>query len=619
MSDDVLPLATDFGAATEAQWRGLVDKVLKGGDFAKRLVTRTADGIAVQPLYTRKDAVLVDGAARGAPRAGAAWDIRQLHVEHDPAAANSAILDDLAGGVTSIALQIAAPGWFGLDYREAALERALRGVMLDVCPIVLFAGEYTPDAAGGLMAVWRKAGLAPAQCHGAFNYDPLGTLALTGALYHPLDKSLGIAAELLRAASAYPHVTTLLADGRLWHKGGATEAQEIALVFASTVAYLRAAETAGIKPAIALPKVAAAIAVDADQFLGIAKIRALRRGLARIAESCGAGGVPTHVTATTSFRMLSRRDPWVNMLRATIACAAAAMGGADAITVLPFTWASGRPDAFARRIARNTQIVLQEESGLGRVQDPAGGSWYVDRLTEDLASAAWAIFQDIERCGGLGAMLLDGRIQAMLAKATAERRALVVRGKFELTGTSAFPKLGDDGVTVDPWPTEKLSADLKGARATPLTVERLAEPFERLRDSADAARTAGKRPIVFLATLGPLAVHGPRAQWMRNLLAAGGIEAIGDEPLLTSADAGRAFAESGATIACLASADGVYAELGDATATLLKTAGAKAVYVAGRQKDDVMAGLKAAGVDDAVSAGGDMIATLTSLHRTLGL
>lgn len=619
MSDHVLPLATDFTTASDAQWRALVDKVLKGGDFAKRLITHTADGVAVQPLYAHKDGIAIDGAARGPTRPGAAWDIRQLHCEHDPASANAAILEDLAGGVTSIALQIAAPGWFGLDYREEALERALRDVMLDVCPVALFAGEYTPDAAGGLMALWRKARRAPAQCQGAFNYDPLGTLALTGALYHPIDKTLGIAAGLVRSAGAYPQVTALLADGRLWHKGGATEAQEIALVLASTVAYLRAAESVGIAPAAALPKIAASVAVDADQFLGIAKIRALRRCLARMGESCGAAGVSTHITATTSFRMLTRRDPWVNMLRATIACSAAAMGGADAITVLPFTWALGRPDAFARRIARNTQIVLQEESGLGRVQDPAGGSWYVDRLTEDLAMAAWARFQDIERGGGLGAMLLDGRIQAMLAKATAERRGLVARGKLELTGTSAFPKLGDDGVSVAAWPAEKLSADLKGAHVTPLGVERSAEPFERLRDAADAARTAGKKPVVFLATLGPLAEHGARAQWMRNFLAAGGLEAVGDEPLLTSTDAGRAFADSGAAIACLASADGAYAELGEATAGLLKSAGAKRVYVAGRQKDDTMRFLTAAGVDDAICSGTDMIVTLTALHRALDL
>ncbi len=617
MTDAVLSLNAGFAAASHAQWRALVDKVLKGADFDRRLVTKTADGVAVRPLYVRGDAAPFTDAARAANKSDANWDIRQLHVDHDPVSANTAILDDLAGGVTSIALQIAAPGWFGLDYREAALERALAGVMLDVCPVSLTAGEYTPDAAGGLMALWRKAGLAPDACRGAFNYDPLGTLALTGALYHPLDKALAIAAELVRASEPYPHVTALLADGAIWHEGGATEGQEIALILASVVAYLRGCEAAGLAPDVAWSSIAVRVAVDADQFLGIAKIRALRLCLARVAEACGITNGTVPMTAITSQRMLTRRDPWVNMLRGTMACAAAAMGGADAITVLPFSWAAGRPDAFARRMARNTHLVLQEESALGRVQDPAGGSWYGETLTHDLAAAAWATFQDIARAGGLGQMLCDGHVQTMLAAAQAKRRSLVACGKLELTGTSAFPKLGSDGVTTEPWPAEKLSADLKGLHVAPLVCERLAEPFERLRDAADAAAAAGKPMRVFLATLGPLSLHGPRAQWMRNFLAAGGIEAVGDQPLLTSTEAGLAFADSGCTVACLTSADTVYGELGDATASLLKTAGAAAVFVAGRQKDDVMAGLQTAGVDEAIFAGADMIAALSGLQKRL--
>lgn len=618
MTDAPLPLTSAFAQATEAQWRALVDKVLKGADFDARLVRKTADGIGIRPLYTQADqSGPALGTARLSVAAASAWDVRQLHAAHDPATANAAILDDLAGGVTSIELQVGAPGWFGLDYREAALRQALKGVLLDVCPVSLRAGEYTTDAAGGLLALWREVGVANDQCRGAFNHDPLGTLALTGALYHSVDKSLAIAADLVRTTRDLPHVTALLCDGAIWHEGGATEAQEIALVLAAAVAYLRACEKAGIPASAAWGSIAARVAIDADQFLGIAKIRALRRCLSRMADVVSSDVTAMHVSAITSRRMLTRRDPWVNMLRGTMACAAAGMGGADAITVLPFTWAIGRPDAFARRIARNTQIILLEESALGRVEDPSRGSWYVETLTDQLAEAAWTIFQETERGGGLARMLSEGKVQAMLAEAQAARRTRVARGQMELTGTSAFPKLGSDGVTVEPWPVETLSPDLNGARVAPISCERLSEPFERLRDRADVAAASGKPMRVFLATLGPLAVHGPRAQWMRNFLAAGGIEAVGDQPLLTSADAGRAFADSGCTIACLASADSVYAELGDATASLLKSAGATALYVAGRQKDDAMAALQAAGVDQAIFAGGDMIATLTKLQARL--
>ncbi|MBS0242525.1 MAG: methylmalonyl-CoA mutase, partial [Proteobacteria bacterium] len=511
-----LPLAADFPRPTEADWLKLVDKAIKGADFEKRLVSKTADGLQIRPLYTRANAIAgrdaqAPGEApfiRGTHRAeGGAWDIRQVCAEADPVAANAAILDDLAGGATSVLLRLAAPGWPGLGYEQAIVGRALQGVMLDVAPVSLVAGEYTPDAAGSLMALWRGAGVSDAERKGAFNYDPLGTLAKTGALYQPVPKALEIAAGLVKTALPMPGVTALRADGHTWHLGGATEAQELALVLASLVSYLRAAEAAGIAVSDALPKIAVTLAADADQFLTIAKLRAARRLVWRLADASGAGAAAGEVafTAETSARMMAKRDPWVNMLRTTIACAAAAMAGADAITVLPFTWALGRPDDFARRIARNTHHVLIEEAGLGRVADPAGGSWYVEQLTDQLAAKAWETFQAIEAKGGLASGLVEGSVQADLAKAAEARAKLVATGRSEMTGTSAFAKLGDDGVKVEPWPAAP-SADLSGARVTRLGEARTAAPFEALRDRADAfeAKT-GAKPRVFIAALGPLA------------------------------------------------------------------------------------------------------------------
>ena len=561
-----MPLAADFPRPTEEDWLGLVEKVLKGADFERRLVSRTADGLRIKPLYTRQDAIAGRGdLTPGAPPllrgthvpAGAEWDIRQVCAEPDAVAANAAILEDLAGGSTSVLLQIASPGAIGVGYEQAVMARALDGVMLDVAPISLVAGEYTPDAAGSLMAIWRAAGIVEGQRRGAFNYDPLGTLAATGALYHPVEKALAIATDLIRTTGPMPGVTALRANGHIWHLGGATEAQELALVLASMVAYLRAAEAGGIPPAAALPKIAVTLAADADQFLTIAKLRAARRLAWRLADACGAADAAPRVTFTaeTSARMLTRRDPWVNMLRTTIATAAAAMGGADAITVLPFSWALGRPDTFARRIARNTHHILIEEAGLGRVADPAGGSWYVEQLTDTLTQSAWEAFQAIEGKGGLQAGLAAGSIQDDLGKSQDARRTQVATGRLPLTGTSAFPRLGDDGVRVEPWP-EAQSADLNGARVRPLGLERVAAPFEALRDNADAfEKRTGARPRVFLAALGPLAVNATRTTWIKNFLAAGGIEGVGAESYLTSTDAGKAFSESGASVACLCSSD----------------------------------------------------------------
>lgn len=624
-----LTLADTFPKADMTAWMALVEKALKGADFEKRLVSRSADGLAIQPLYTRADELAQ--AVRALPGVApyvrgtrthevtAGWEIAQVYADETAESANTAILDDLVAGVTAITLQIAAPGSFGIPYEHEHMSRALEGVLLDVCSVGLVAGEYTPDAAGTLMALWQKAGVAEAQRRGAFNYDPLATLATTGALYHPLDRSLGIAAELVRTTGPMPQVTALAATGPAYHNAGATEAQELAAILASVVAYLRAGEKAGLAPAVVLPKIAIALSLDADQFLGIAKLRAIRQLIWRVADACGAGEAASrmHIAVETSRRMMAKRDPWANMLRTTIACAAAAMGGADSITVLPYTHALGKPDPFARRIARNTHHVLMEESGLGRVGDPAGGSWYVEKLSADLAEKSWTLFQAIEAQGGLGTALTSGFLQDEIGKAADTRARLIATGRLELTGSSAFPKLGSDGVTVEPWPSDVLSADLNGTRVKPMRERRLTAAFDTLRDAADAfsART-GKAPHVFLASLGPLAVHSARTTWIRNFLAAGGIGATTGDGFLQSADAGKAFAQSGASVACLCSSDDVYGELGEATASLLKTAGAKRVYLAGRPRDKEAA-LKAAGVDEFIFAGCDAIDVLTRLQETL--
>jgi methylmalonyl-CoA mutase len=620
MSEPDAALATEFEAPAREAWLALVAKVLKGGDFEKRLVSRTADGLAIQPLYTRADEVT---GATAAGRAGwypGGWDVRQRHVEPDPKAANAAILEDLEGGATSLLLQISAPGQAGLSDAAAILDEALKGIYFNAVTIALDARESTLDAAGSLLEIWRAADINENLRRGAFNYDPLGVLAKTGTLYYPADRACEIAAKLAADSRTMSHVTALIADGRPYHEAGASEAQELAAMLATLVAYLRACETAGLRPRMALGQIALGLAADADLFATMAKLRAARRLAARVAEACGAGSAAERMQLSvgTSERMMAQRDPWVNMLRTTVACAGAAFGGAEAITVLPFTWARGKSDRFARRIARNTHLVLQAESGAARVIDPAHGSWYVEKLTDDLAKKAWALFQEIEAKGGMARALESGFIQGEIARVAEARARDIAHGRVELTGVSAFPMLADDGVKVEPHPPFDPVVE-GGTSVVPLTPKRLAEPFEALRDAADAhhART-GKPPQVFLASLGDLTAHGPRSTWMKNFLAAGGIEAIASGPLHNSADAGKAFAASGATVACICSADQVYAELGEAVAGVLEQAGAKQVLLAGRPKEQEPA-LKAAGVDAFVYAGGDAIATLIKLHEALGV
>jgi methylmalonyl-CoA mutase len=619
MAESDLPLVPEFEPPTREAWLALVDKVLKGGDFEKRLVSRTVDGLAIEPLYTRGDAPAVPKVPVSERRAtaGHRWDIRQRHAEPDPQAANKAILEDLEGGVTSLLLQVVAPGQTGLPYGAGPLAEALAGVRLDACTIALDARENTMDAAGSLIEIWRAAGLGENGRHGAFNLDPLGTLAGTGTLYYPAQKSCEIAARFAHDCRTMTRVTALLADGVPYHEAGASEAQELAAMLATLVAYLRACEAAGLRPRAALGKIALGLAADADLFLTIAKLRAARLLAHRVAEACGAESAAgaLHLSASTSARMLARRDPWVNLLRTTTACAGAGFGGADAITVLPFTWALGKPDAFARRIARNTHLVLQEESAAGRVMDPAAGSWFIEKLTGDLAAKAWALFQEIEARGGMAAALESGFVQGEIGRVAEARARDIATARAPLTGVSAFAKLGDDGVKVEPHPVPEPVVK-GGTSVAALPPRRLAEPFERLRDAAEAhAARTGKPPQVFLANLGELAAYSARATWIRNYLAAGGIEAVGEAGFHNSADAGKAFADSGAAIACICGSDEVYAELAEAVAGALKAAGAARVLLAGRPKEQ--AALEAAGVDDFIFAEGDAIAMLTRLHEAL--
>jgi len=613
-------LAEGFPAAKVEQWRALVDKALKGADFEKRLVRRTADGLKIDPLYTRADALAgaeeaLPGQApftRGTKAVSGGWDIRTFHIESDPKAANTAILEDLDGGVTSIGLQVGFGN--GLAATKEALGAALDGVLLDVCPIVLVAGDAFFDAALALTGVWDARGVKAAERQGSFGADPIGTLAMTGRLSESLDTSLARAVALMKITAASPRVQAMTADGVVAHVAGASEAQELAVMLSTLVAYLRAAEKGGLTPAEALPKINVSLAADIDEFSTIAKLRAARRLIWRVADACGAGDAAASVTINcpTSYRMMAKRDPWTNILRTTIACTGAALGGADAIVVLPFTFALGKPDAFARRVARNIQIVCQEESHLGRVTDPAGGSWYVENLTEDMAKKAWAIFQDIEGRGGMAAALTSGYIQDIIAKTADARANDIATLRQELTGVSAFPLLGDDGVHAEAWPTVAAQSDKAAVEVKPLKPHRLGEAFEALRDAADAH--GGFK--IFAASLGEIADHNIRTTWIKNYLAAGGITALISDGYKTPEDAAAAFKASGATAACICSSDAVNAALAQPTVEALKKAGAKLVLMAGRP-GDAEAALKAAGVDQFLFAGADAVATLKGLQERL--
>jgi methylmalonyl-CoA mutase len=619
MSDpsDILALAADFAPATRDDWLAIVSASLKGAPFDKKLVSKTYDGLGIEPLYERAaNAAPIAGRAPGSP-----WQL-MVRVDHpDPAVANAQARRDLENGASGLALvfggAIGAHG-YGLEPSRAAISRALEDIHLDAATAIECDAGSATEAAGLLADHVEQRGFSSTSVDIRFALDPLGSAAACGRLPAPWAQA---ARELAAAAS---HLSErgfsrqlVAADGRPVHAAGGSEAQELAIALANALAYLRALEGDGIDLHKARDMVFFRLAADADQFLTIAKFRALRRLWARVQEACGLAPTPAFVSAETAWRMMTRREAAVNMLRTTMAAFAAGIGGADAVTVLPFTAALGLPDEHARRIARNTQLILLEESYVAKVADPAAGSGAMEALTTQLCAAAWTLFQELEAAGGAAAALESGLIQHKIAAIRTERAAAIARRRDVLTGTSEFPDLTEVPATVlDVAPVRQREV-LGDASFEPLPALRLAEPFERLRDRSDRLLAdTGKRPAIFLANLGPLAVFTARASFAKNFFAAGGIAAP-DNDGFTDLDAMvAAFSASGASAACLCSSDETYAAQAEDAARRLAAAGARHVYLAGRPGERE-ASWRQAGVGTFVYTGCDVLATLEDAYARI--
>lgn len=690
-------LFTDgFPAVSHRAWQEMVARLI-GGD-EDRLSFHTYDGIAIQPLYIGDDWASagdpsgLPGKApytRGQRSAGTVmqgWDVRQLHTHPDRGLTNAAIRTDLESGVQSVQLRFAQVGASAGELDDAAvpdgillsclddLDEVLQGVDLFRTPVALAAGGAFVPAAAVLAALWERRGIDSKQAQGALNCDPIGALAATGTLYASLDRALTDLAALVAAISAtHPRVVGVRAQGAVFHNAGATEAQEIACIVASGVAYLRALTDTGMSAGAAVGQILLSASTDSNFLLSIAKIRALRRVWGRVAEACGASEAVSSVQlqAETSERMMSRRDPWVNMLRTTVSCFAAAVAGADSITVLPFDTALRLPDGFSRRIARNTQLILQHESSLNRVIDPAGGAWAVESLTDALAHRAWQEFQSIERAGGIGAVLQDGSLAAAIDGVRIRRHDNIVKSVDPITGVSAFPNLLETPIEAAPIDIaalraadrqrlSRLSAQFEGEEAADaiagaradggllrpmvelverggtidalmhalsepdaavakvLWLRRLGADFEALRDASEAHRdNSGAPPRAFLAAIGTRADFGERMTFAQNALAAGGVVAIAGEGGVDPAAITAEFVKSGCSLCVICSGDAVDASVAAALVNSLHAAGATAVFMTGEKTSVGTAAI--AGIAGYLEPDGDLLGFLTQLLKRIGV
>jgi methylmalonyl-CoA mutase len=617
---DKLRLAADFAPADYDDWRKLVDGVLKGAPFEK-LVGKTADGLKIDPIYPRaQGAVPLAGRLPAAP-----WQVMQRADHPDAKAANAQALHDLENGATGLTLVFAGANGaygFGLEPSAEAIAQILDGIYLDAgIGIELQIGPQSRMAAIHVAEYVQRRGFDPGACDIRFGLDPLGACAAWGSSPYSWSEIVPAVTSAIKGLAALGFKGPLAAaDGRVIHDAGGSEVQELAFTLAAGVAYLRAIEAAGVPLEDAQGMVYARLSADADQFLTLSKFRALRLLWARVEQACGLSPRPLFIAADTAWRMLTQRDPYVNMLRATMATFSAGLGGANAITVLPHTLALGLPDPFARRAARNTQLVLLEESNLAKVSDPAAGSGGIEALTKQLCDAAWSLFQEIENAGGLFASLEQNLIQRKVAATRTLREANIAKRRDVLTGASEFPNLHEAEVAVlDAKPIALAPYGETKFKFDPLLPMRLAAPFEALRDKSDAKlKSTGARPKIFLANLGTPADFTARATFAKSFFETGGIEAIDTTGFADPETLVTAFKASGATTACLCSSDKIYAGHAAVAAKALQAAGTKHIYLAGRPGEREAA-LRAAGVGDFIFAGGDALAMLQDAWRRMEL
>jgi methylmalonyl-CoA mutase len=604
--------ASLFPAYTEADWRRAAEAALNGANL-DTLVSKTADGVRIEPVYRPAEG----------PRAlgpDGPWRVVARLDHPEPGEANAQALDDLINGADDLQVvfsgAVGAHGYGLRRFDPATLHKAFDGLRFDAgAHFELDLGREGPREALAFAALVERAGVNPADTSVSFGLDPFAASARGPFPVEWTAEAAPYLESALKLRGMGFGAPLMTADARGVHAAGGSPAQELAFALAASVSLLRLLDGAGAPPAEARAFIAFRLAADADQFATLSKFRALRILWSRVEDACGLEPRAAHVHAESAWRMMTARDPYLNVMRGAMAAFSAGLGGADSICVLPHTLAVGLPDSLSRRLARNAQLILLRESNLGFVADPAAGAGAFEAMTKALCERAWALFQEIENEGGLPSALGNGAFQRQVAISAAALAHDIARVKPPITGVSAHVNLAEPRVEVAVGaPEREESTPAQGALA-PL---RLAEPFERLRDKSDAiVRQTGSRPRVYIAALGPEPKHRGRLAHVRESLEAGGFEGVYDGESATPEEAIERVKASGATLVCLCGDDQAYAAHAAAFARSISALGANGLALAGRPGDRE-AEWRAAGVNDFIFAGGDVVAALLGLYRRIG-
>jgi len=678
----VAPKSADALTDALARWRKTVEAELKGVPFDKKLISKTFDGVTLQPLYTRAD---LSGVPDLASRPGEApflrgvrplgfkdrqWEVAQTITISSAPQFSSALVADLMHGQNSVVLNPASPAHAGVAISTLAdLATALAGVDLAAVPVHLNPDAEALPLAALYLTLARERGVAWEKLTGSLAADPLAIWAETAQLAGSLGSHLDSLAEWTKWAAVHvPQLQTIGVNAALWGDAGGTAVQELAFALAAATEYIRALDQRGVKADVAGARVRCHFAIGPQFFTEIAKFRAWRPLWTRVLAAYGAGAAPAAratVHATTGRWNKTLVDPHVNMLRVTTEALSAVLGGCDSLHIAPFDEVTGATTDVSRRIARNVHTLLAEEFSFTQTADPAGGSWYVEKLTDELARKAWALFQAIEARGGFAAALREGYPQQLVAEAAKEKADAVGKRRLGLVGTNLFPNLKETplvAVAAKPTPAPVVIArppvvDLPAAVAWPARFEaalvaakagaeiaqlaklapgataaenaiptvtpwRASAGFEMLRAASEVfAQRTGKRPQVFLAKIGPVLQHKARADFSAGFFATAGFEMLAKQSFDTAASAATAAAASGAPIAVLCSTDETYPALVPAFAAAAKAAPStvRTVVLAGLPADPaVVASYRAAGVDEFIHIRANVHDLLAKLLKQIG-
>ncbi|MDR1483175.1 MAG: acyl-CoA mutase large subunit family protein [Synergistaceae bacterium] len=696
---------SEFPPTNYDEWKEAAVAALKGAPFEKSLFTQTYEGIKLEPLYTAehtKDLEFVKTMpgepplVRGTRVSGyiaSPWEIAQESDAPSAAEANEITVHDFERGASTITPRLDEATLEGADSKSPAdgggvpissLSDAmefLKGIDISKHSLHVHAGTSSAALLGFFSEAANRSGFSVSDLNGCIGADPIGLYLKRGAIPRGLGRIFDEIAHTIRyAKSNAPKLRTILLGGSIYHNGGGNSVQEVAYVMASAIEIVHAMRDRGIDIDAVAERIRFEFSLGSNFFMEIAKIRGARLIWSRIAESFGGTGesLEANIFGRTSSFTKTVYDPYVNILRNTTEAFSGVVGGLDGLTVARFNEATHAGDEFSRRISRNAQIMLQNEFHLLQPIDPAGGSWYIESLTDTFAKKVWEVIQEIEGKGGIIAAIKEGRVQAAVDDILQQRFKKLAGRSDRAVGTNMYPNTGETPLRfAEPdvkataakrekelqkaksersdaeigTKLESISKDLGGdliehiigaarsgatigeisgalgagsdpePKIQPLREHRWTEQFEAMRKRTEDYRDkTGDNVKIFLANMGPIPQHKARADFITGFMEVGNFKVLKNDGFKTVEECAEAAVASGADLAVICSTDDTYPELAPPLAeSIKKKKSSMKVFLAGAPAEEFKQSYVNAGVDDFISVRSNCLAVLTDLQKAKGM